>query len=166
MITDFDRKTLVRLAAALPRGDKARRAIVAGLAKLAAPSYQDYLERKKKEGKKPLSKEDWEARLQGTGHAPGKEEHGEKPAKTFSKKYNAKVEQVMHEHKLTDDDADQIKAWKKDRPNVGKPISDAEKLRRFLAKAKPETRERMKGMSPADFVKILGAILDEDTGAA
>lgn len=27
MITDFDRKALVRLAAALPRGDKARRAI-------------------------------------------------------------------------------------------------------------------------------------------
>lgn len=83
-------------------------------------------------------------------------------AKSYSKKYAPAVTQVMDKHSLTDKDADEVRAFKNQKPWQGQKISDAEKLRRFLAKAKPETKERMKGISPADFVKMLGAILDDE----
>jgi len=92
---------------------------------------------------------------------PAKKDEKKPP---YTKKYNSKVKSVMDKHELTDDDADQVKGFKKSKPDDGKHVSPAELLRRFLAKAKPETKERMKGVSPADFVKMLGAIMDEDEG--
>ena len=92
---------------------------------------------------------------------PDKKDSKPAPAKS---KYNKKVQTVMTKHDLVDDDADEVKAFKKKKPSMGSTVSDAELMRRFLAKAKPETKERMKGMSPADFMKILGAITDEDEG--
>mgnify|MGYP007046991770 CR=1 FL=1 len=43
-------------------------------------------------------------------------------------------------------------------------MTDAQRFRLFLSKAKPETKERMKGMSVKDFMEILGAILDDEEG--
>lgn len=105
-------------------------------------------ETKKPEDKKPESK--------------GKSESA--PKKTYTKKYNKTVSEVMDKHSLTDDDADELKAHKKKlfNPGAKDKMSDAERMRKFLSMAKPETKERMKGMSPAEFMKILGAIMDEE----
>ena len=40
--------------------------------------------------------------------------------------------------------------------------SDAEKRREFLQNADPETREKLKDLSPADFMKAMAAIMDEE----
>jgi hypothetical protein len=129
-----------------------------------AATYSAYLERKKKEGKKPLSRAEWEARTQG-GTAAGPHPKGNKPTKTWKKKYSPKVETVMDNHALTDDDADQVREFKSDKPSSGIPATPAQLMQRFLAKAKPETRERMKGMSPAEFMQMLGAIMEDEEGA-
>jgi len=94
----------------------------------------------------------------GGGKAPSKA-----PRKTYKKTYAKPVTTVMDKYSLTDDDASEVLKFKKDKPR-GDKVTDAELLRRFLAKAKPETKERMKGVSPAEFVKMLGAIMDEDEG--
>ena len=86
---------------------------------------------------------------------------GKKPAAP-KKKLNPAVKQVVTKHSLTDEDVEQVEDFKKSKPMRGKPISDAEKMKRFLQHAKPETKERMKGVSVADFMKMLGAILDEE----
>lgn len=85
-------------------------------------------------------------------------------AKSYSKKYNKTVTDVMDKHNLTDDDADEIKKHKGKlfNPKAKERMTDAERMRKFLSMAKPETKERMKGMSPAEFMKILGAIMDDD----
>jgi hypothetical protein len=129
-----------------------------------AATYSAYLERKKKEGKKPLSRAEWEARTQG-GTAAGSHPKGNKPTKTWKKKYSPKVETVMDNHALTDDDADQVREFKSDKPSSGIPATPAQLMQRFLAKAKPETRERMKGVSPAEFMQMLGAIMEDEEGA-
>jgi hypothetical protein len=95
------------------------------------------------------------------GKAKGKAAPKEKP-KSYKKTYPASATPIMDKHSMTDDDADQVKKWKKDKPFSGEKISDAEKLRRFLAKAKPETKERLKGMSPAEFVKLLAVLTDDE----
>lgn len=82
--------------------------------------------------------------------------------KTYAGKYHENVKSVMDEHKLKDDDADEVKKFKKDKPKSGVKLSDAELMRKFLQNAKPETKERMKGLPPADFVKMLGAILEDE----
>lgn len=46
------------------------------------------------------------------------------------------------------------------------PKTDAQKMQEFLAMARPETRERMKGLSPAEFMQILGAVVDADEAGA
>ena len=129
-----------------------------------AATYSAYLERKKKEGKKPLSRAEWEARTQG-GKAAGPHPKGNKPTKTWKKKYSPKVESVMDDHALTDDDANQVREFKSDKPSSGIPVSPTQLMQRFLAKAKPETRERMKGMTPAEFMQMLGAIMEDEEGA-
>jgi hypothetical protein len=93
----------------------------------------------------------------------GKATPAAKPT-SYKKTYNTTVSSVMDKHDLTDADADAVRKFKKGKPFSGEKISDAEKMRRFLAKAKPETRERMKGVSVADFIAMLGAILDDEDG--
>lgn len=87
------------------------------------------------------------------------------PGKPYSKHYAKPVTDVMDAYSLTDGDAGEVLKFKKDRPK-GHRVSDAVLLQRFLAKAKPETKERMKGVSPAEFVKMLGAIMDDEEGTA
>lgn len=85
-----------------------------------------------------------------------------KDNKTYKKKYSPQVELTMDLHKLTDADADEVKAFKKGKPQSGVKVPPAELLRRFLSKAKPETKERMKGVTPAEFIKMLAAIMEEE----
>lgn len=232
---------------------------------VTAGSYQDYVERKKKEGKPPLKKDEWEARTNGGtqgGKTPSKKEpekdekpdktdkaktknesptwvdkklgdllgqwhssgsdplyavssnaqsgkaipqhvaeaaiakldkmiaeesgadakeltkakklleksvkdssqHDKAPAKSYKKSYKPAVTKVMDKHSLTDDDAAQVKAFKSDKPPSGAPVSPAVLMQRFMAKAKPETKERMKGMSPKEFMAMLAAISDDEGG--
>lgn len=81
---------------------------------------------------------------------------------SHEKNYGKSMESVMDKHDLTDDDAEQILDFKKDRPRKGKPQPPAELMRRFLQKAKPETKKRMEGVSPTEFVKMLGVIFDDE----
>lgn len=84
--------------------------------------------------------------------------------KTYKKSYPKAVSEVMDKHKLTDDDADQVRKFKKQKPRKGDAVSDAELMRRFMAKAKPETKERMKDMTPAEFKAMLAAISEDEEG--
>ena len=120
-------------------------------------------------------KEKW---LKNLGSRPGKGPEAEgKPAKkpgqppaegkkkpSFKKNYRPKMESVMKKHELTDDDAAQVIQFSIDRPKKGKPQSPEELMRRFMQNAKPETKERMKGMTPAEFMVMLRAVLDEEEG--
>lgn len=74
------------------------------------------------------------------------------------KGWHADVHHQMLKHNLLDDDSEQLKKFKGNKPNHGTPISDQVLMQRFLAKAKPETKERMKNMSVADFKKMYAAI--------
>jgi predicted DNA-binding WGR domain protein len=132
-----------------------------------APKYKDYVEKKRKKGEKPLKKDQWEARVLNKGKP--KEDKGEggekieKAEKPYKKNYPKAVAEVMDKHNMTDDDADAIKSFKESKPRKPKEkLTDSQLMQRFLSKAKPETKERMKGMSPADFMKILGAIMDDE----
>jgi len=171
MLTEVQRKNLLKLAHENP---KMRKAILAKLrAEAAAPSYRNYLKKKQQQGKKPLSQDEWERKVLQTGQSGEelKKEKAKKPdvkgdegSKSYKKSYPKPVTEVMDKYNMTDGDAAQVAAWKKRKPWQGTPISDAEKLRRFLRNAKPETKERMKGMTPAEFAQILGAIMEDEEG--
>jgi len=88
----------------------------------------------------------------------------EKPKASFKKNYRPTMESVMTKHNLTDDDAAEVIKFSIDRPKKGKEQSPAELMRRFMEHAKPETKERMKGMNPAEFMKMLRAVLDDEEG--
>jgi len=150
---------VVKLAKAVPE----MRPYLIPLLKTATPRYQDYVERKKQEGKRPLPKEEWERRVLQTGPAnqPDKGNTGAKLTDP-KKKYAPAVKTVMEKHKLTDDDADEVKSFKKNKPTSGAKVSPAQLLQKFLAKAKPETKKRMKNVTPTEFMKMLGAIMDEE----
>jgi len=100
----------------------------------------------------------------GVGQSKGKDKKPADKKAPAKSKYNKKVQTILTKNDLVDDDADEVKSFKKKKPTKGQTVSDAELMRRFLSKAKPETKERMKGMSPADFMKILGAITDDEEG--
>jgi len=122
---------------------------------VAEPRYRDYVRRFKGPGS-PMKKEDWEAKVFG------KPEGNEAPKS--KKNWAPKVKEVMDKHGLADADADEVKAFKADKPSSGSKLSPQQLMQRFLQKAKPETRERMEGVTPGDFMKMLGAIMDEDEG--
>ncbi len=71
----------------------------------------------------------------------------------------SELQSLVKKLKLKKPDTEEMKAFKKVAP---KKLSPARLMQKFLAKAKPETKERMKGVSPADFMKMLGAIMDEE----
>ena len=131
---------------------------------LGKPKSEDKPEAPKKdEPKKPEApKKDEKGKDEKGKDEKGKDEKA--PKKTYKKNYNKTVSEVMDKHSLTDDDADELKAHKKKlfNPGAKEKMTDAERMRKFLSMAKPETKERMKGMTPADFMKILGAIMDEE----
>ena len=153
------------------------RPILASLSIVAEPRYRDYVRRHKGPGS-PMKKEDWEAKVLGkpSGKKPADKAKAEdkKPADDkpkadkkpkITKKWHPKVKEVMEKHDLTDAYADEVKAFKSDKPSSGAKLSPQQLMQKFLQKAKPETRERMKGVSPGEFMKMLGAIMDEEGGA-
>jgi hypothetical protein len=77
------------------------------------------------------------------------------------RKYHDDVLRVANQYDLEIEDADALYDWRVDKPARGARISDQEKMNRFMAKAKPETRERMQGMNLADFMVMYKAILKE-----
>ena len=84
--------------------------------------------------------------------------------KTKYKKTKSLLDDLGHSLRVSD--VEEVEAWVKDKPAFGKKITDAEKLRRFLEKASPETRDRMKGVTPAEFGKMIGAIMEDDEAAS
>lgn len=75
--------------------------------------------------------------------------------------YHPDVLRIANKYGLEIEDADALYDWRADKPPRGRPLSDQEKFNRFVAKAKPETRERMQGMNLADFMIMYKAILQE-----
>lgn len=80
-LSNQDRTHLIRLASTMPVGSDVRRALLAGLSRLAA-SYKDYLEKAKKDGKDPISEDEWEARF-GKGSGKSKGDTGSKGVSTI-----------------------------------------------------------------------------------
>jgi hypothetical protein len=74
------------------------------------------------------------------------------------------LKKLLTQSSLETSDADSVLDWKKRKPSQGQKLSDAQMLARFLRFAKPETKERMKGMSPADFMKIYSVLVDDEEG--
>jgi len=77
---------------------------------------------------------------------------------------DALADKVTTTFEGADDIAEEIAAFASDKPKSGVKLTDAQIMQKFLSKAKPETKERMKGMSPAEFMKILGALTEDDEG--
>jgi hypothetical protein len=83
------------------------------------------------------------------------------------RKYTQPVLEVANQYDLESEDADALYDFKVDKPSTGFRINETQLMQKFLAKAKPETRERMKGMSLADFMVMYKSIMkDEEEGAA
>lgn len=166
------REEIVKLAKARP---ELRQHLVPLLTKTAstdkeAASYRDTLKRlwdayKKKHptSRKPPQSLIDKAKAEA---AKSRKKKDTKPKPKLKKDWPKPALRIMVKHGLTDEDGDEIKAFKKTKPNVGAKVSPSELMRRFLAKAKPETRERMKGVTPAEFMKMLAAIMDEEGEAA
>jgi len=85
----------------------------------------------------------------------GKKDEGEKPKRS--------VADVKKELDLTDDDEKEVGKFKKKLKNY-KKMTDAQLMQKFMREAKPETKERMKGMSVADFMIMFKSIMDEEEG--
>ena len=77
------------------------------------------------------------------------------------RQYHQDVLDMSNKHDLESEDADALYDFRIDKPTRGRALSDQEKMSRFLAKAKPETKERMQGMSVQDFMVMYNAILQE-----
>jgi hypothetical protein len=77
------------------------------------------------------------------------------------RRYHDDVLRIANQYDLESEDADTLYDWRADKPPRGRALSDQEKMNRFMAKAKPETRERMQGMNLADFMVMYKAILKE-----
>lgn len=73
-------------------------------------------------------------------------------------------DKVFKKFKVTDSDKALVKEISTGTSESGQPLSEAEKMQRFKAKATPEMRERMKGMTKDEFRAMLAAMgEDEDT---
>jgi hypothetical protein len=94
-----DRTTLLRLASTLPKGSETRRAILAGLRRVAG-SYQEYVKGLPK-GKKPMDEDEWEARF-GDGKKDEKGEKGKKPEGKSDAKPKASPKEVLDKAKEQD----------------------------------------------------------------
>jgi len=77
------------------------------------------------------------------------------------RRYHDDVLDMANKYDLESEDADALYDFRVDKPARGRALSDQEKMNRFLAKAKPETRERMQGMALADFMVMYNSILKE-----
>jgi hypothetical protein len=151
-----------------------------------AGTYQEYVERKKKKGEKPLDQNKWEARVEGQlakgrAHprdqkkeapeaegkvkrpAPGKEWPKYKGERSWEKNYRAPAQHVMGAYGLKDEDAEELTKYSRDKPHdTFQKVSPQKLMAEFLRNAKPETKERMKGMSPKDFMIMLRSMTADE----
>lgn len=149
---------LVRLAHAKP---EFRGKLLPLLLKYAAPDYKKYVERKKREGKRPLGRKEWHAKVMSTGEAQTKDLP---PRKS---QYHEEVNKIMDSNKLHDEDADEVLAYKKQLPTKGgrKKRTPEQIKQDFLAHTKnPETKKRVQGMNAAEFGKLLAFIMEDEEG--
>ena len=72
--------------------------------------------------------------------------------------------QMVQKKNLKDEDVDAVLDQVVNKK--GQTMSPAELMRKFLAEAKPETRERMKGMTPAEFMDIVNFMVDDEEAEA
>jgi hypothetical protein len=81
--------------------------------------------------------------------------------------YNKTVLNIANRYDLESEDADELAKFKGDKPGFGRKLTPNELMQKFLAKAKPETKERMQGMAIDDFMVMYKAIMaDEDEEVA
>ena len=69
---------------------------------------------------------------------------------------------MVKKNDLDYDDADELKAFKGDKPGFGKKLLPEQIRAKFLAKTTPETRKRVEKMSIADFMIMYKSINKED----
>ena len=106
--------------------------------------------------------------LAGSGYTPGELSKMHATIKSMLKgaegrKYNQTVLDVANKYDLESEDADELYDFKDDKPGRGKKLTPQELMQKFLAKAAPETKERMQGMAIDDFMAMYNAIMaDED----
>ena len=82
-------------------------------------------------------------------------------------RYTKVVLEIANKYDLEGEDADELRMFASSQPvpvpgSGGIKVTDAQLMQKFLAKASPETRERMQGMSLADFMIMYKSIMDED----
>jgi len=94
----------------------------------SAGSYQDYVERKKKEGEKPLPKEEWEARTQGGGKDKSEKKDTSGPVK------DTRLHTNVHKIQTQADTAQRTLAGLAKKLTEGKRLSP-EKEKEALGKA-------------------------------
>jgi len=105
--------------------------------------------------------------LAGSGYSPGDLSEMHKTIKTLmrgaeGRKYTQPVLDIANKYDLESEDADELYDFKDDKPGRGKKLTDQQLFDKFLAKAKPETRERMQGMNLKDFMIMYASIMDEE----
>lgn len=65
---------------------------------------------------------------------------------------------------LPDNLMHELEEFKRNKPIRGRPLTDAELMAKFKTHASPEMLDRMKGMTPQEFMAMLTAITDEEEG--
>lgn len=78
------------------------------------------------------------------------------------KKYHPTVLSVANMYDLESEDADELRDFKGDKPHRGRKLNPQELFQKFMQKAKPETRERMKSMDLNDFMAMYNSIMAEE----
>ena len=75
-------------------------------------------------------------------------------------------DKVVKSRGLKDKDLEEVQAYQKKNVKPGQKgkLKPWELKTKFLAKASPETKERMKGLNNQEFMAVLNAIMDEDEG--
>ena len=113
-------------------------------AKPDADSYADRLVDKIKSEGKPKKKED-----------PFSRDSLRKMKERIEK--SKPVKAIVDKHDMKDSDLGEVEGFQKNAPKAKK--DPAQMLADFMAKAKPETKKRMKDITPEEFMKIFGAIM-------
>lgn len=106
--------------------------------------------------------------LAESGYTPGDLSEMNSTIKSLLKaqqgrKYNKTVLDVANKYDLESEDADELYEFHSDKPGRGKSLTPEQIKQKFLAKASPDTRDRMQGMGIDDFMAMYNAIMaDED----
>ena len=106
--------------------------------------------------------------LSGAGYKPGDLSKMNATLKDMLKgadgiKYNDTMLDVWNRNDLEEEDAEELRAWREEKPDTGRKMSWEQLKQKFLQETKsPETRERMQEMSLEDFKAAYVAIMDDE----